>query len=80
MASLLHSTVLLALLSIVHAVAIYRGTPPRTSEEHAGVHQDPEVNMNAVSSSSCGLVGMWSVFVCVCGGEGGGGVVSLIME
>ena len=51
MASLLHSAVLLALLSLVHAVAIYKGTPPKTSAEHGGVHQDPEVNMNAVSNT-----------------------------
>ena len=49
MASLLHSTVILALLSIFYAVSIYKGTPPRTSVEHGDVHQDPEVNMNAVS-------------------------------
>ena len=53
MASLLQSTVLLApaLLSLAHAVAMYEGTAPRTSVEHGDVHQDPDVNMNAVSNT-----------------------------
>ena len=51
MASLLQSTLLLALLSLAHAVAMYEGTPRTVGRTPGDVHQDPEVNMNAVSNT-----------------------------